>query len=283
MRRTPLGTPTSLAPLVGLVVGLLATLALPARAATVATDKGDYAPGQAVVITGSGWEPGETVVLVLHEDPEIDLDLQLTAVADANGDFANTDFIVDVFDIGVSFTLSAAGTSSGLTAVTTFTDACNRCHCGDGVLQTSENEECDLGTALNGAPGSCCKNNCTFANAGAACTDDSNPCTLDQCDGTSTTCQHAAGNAGATCRAAAGDCDLAEICTGTSTTCPSDAKKPSGTACMADSNPCTLDQCNGTSNLCQHPAGNAGAVCRAAVNECDVTETCTGTSVSCPT
>src|SRR5438552_15174903 len=290
MRPTPQAHVRSFARLIGLVGGFLAALALPASAATVATDKPDYAPGQTVVITGSGWEPGETVVLVLHEDPPLDPDLQLTPVADANGDFINTEFIVDVFDIGVSFTLSAAGTSSGLTAVTTFTDACNRCHCGDGVLQTSENEECDLGTALNGAPGSCCKNNCTFANAGAACTDDSNPCTLDQCDGTSTTCQHLAGNAGAVCRAAtdlcdlpekctgtsvtcpadngpgdvqvagtvcraaAGPCDMAESCDGTNKSCPADAVQPPGTACSDDGNPCTLDQCDRTNGTCQHPA-----------------------------
>src|SRR5439155_666948 len=67
------------------------------------------------------------------------------------------------------------------------------------------------------------------------CTADSNPCTLDQCDGTSNACQHPAGNAGA--------------------------------ACAADGNPCTLDQCNATSTTCQHPAGNARAVCRASAGE----------------
>src|SRR5262249_28334349 len=233
-------------------VAFLATLALPASAATVATDKADYAPGETVVITGSGWEAGETVVLILHEEPELDPDLQLTAVADANGDFTNTDFIVDIFDVGITFTLSATGSSSGLTAQMTFTDANN---CGNGVVDSGE--QCDLGAA-NGN-GSCCKNNCTFANAGTSCQDDGNPCTVDQCNGTSTTCQHPVGNAGATCRAAAGDCDAVETCTGTSATCPADLKKTAGTACTADTNPCTLDQCDGTQDTCQHPAGNAGA------------------------
>src|SRR5919198_1447046 len=305
-------------PHAGLRAGLLAVasfiavvaVSAQAHAATVATDQPDYAPGQTVVITGSGWEPGETVVLVLHEDPQVDPDLQLTAVADANGDFTNGDFIVDVFDIGVTFTVTATGTSSGLTAQTTFTDAPNLCR--NGALD--EGEACDPT-----APGdnTCCQNNCTFWDsshicraasgdcdlpetctgtsttcpadtgavkaAGTACTDDGNPCTLDQCDGTNVTCQHPAGNAGAVCRAAANECDVAETCTGTSTTCPADAKKPAGTACTPDSNPCTLDQCDGTNVTCQHPAGNPGAVCRAAVNECDVAETCTGTSTTCPT
>src|SRR5207249_3317422 len=49
-----------------------------------------------------------------------------------------------------------------------------------------------------------------------ACTDDGNPCSRDKCDGSGDDCQHPAGNAGAVCRAPAGDCDVAETCTGTS-------------------------------------------------------------------
>src|SRR5947208_751935 len=145
MRPTPQAKPRSSACLIALIVGFLAALALPASAATVATDKADYAPGENVVITGTGWEPGETVVLVLHEDPTLDPDLELTAVADENGDFTNTDFSVDVFDIGVTFTLGATGTSSGMTAETTFTDAPNPC--GNGVVEGTE--ECDLGMNNN--------------------------------------------------------------------------------------------------------------------------------------
>src|SRR5947199_8420756 len=106
MRPTPQASPRSFARLVGLVGGFLAALALPASAATVATDKPDYAPGQTVVMTGSGWEPGETVNLVLYEDPAVDPPLQLTAVADANGDFMNADFLVDVFDRGVTLPMT---------------------------------------------------------------------------------------------------------------------------------------------------------------------------------
>src|SRR2546425_3533165 len=95
--------------------------------------------------------------------------------------------------------------------------------------------------------------------SGTTCTDDGNVCTTDVCNGTSATCTHPAGNAGAVCRAAAGECDVAENCTGTSATCPTDAKQPAGTACTADTNPCTLDQCDGSNVTCQHPAGNAGA------------------------
>src|SRR5207237_6315919 len=143
---------------------------------------------------------------------------------------------------------------------------------------------------------------------GTACTDDGNVCTTDTCNGVSNLCQHPAGNAGTTCGATAGVCDVAETCTGSSSTCPNDAflpsttlcrasagecdlddfcpgnsascsadaKQPSGTACTDDGNPCTSDTCNGTSDTCngtsdtcQHPAGNAGATCRAAAGARD--------------
>jgi hypothetical protein len=87
---------------------------------------------------------------------------------------------------------------------------------------------------------------------GTACTADSNPCTLDQCDGSSVDCQHPAGNAGATCRGAAGVCDVAETCTGTSTTCPADS------------------------------VAGAFTECRPAADQCDVGESCDGSSTDCP-
>ncbi len=93
----------------------------------------------------------------------------------------------------------------------------------------------------------------------------------ETCTGTSVTCPaDAIQPAGAVCRAAAGECDLAETCDGVTTACPTDAKKSAGTSCTADTNPCTLDQCDGTNVTCQHPAGNPGAVCRAAAGPCDV-------------
>ena len=30
----------------------------------------EYAPGEAVIITSAGWQPGETVTLTLHEEPQ---------------------------------------------------------------------------------------------------------------------------------------------------------------------------------------------------------------------
>src|SRR5207245_4524241 len=156
-------------------------------------------------------------------------------------------------------------------------------NCGNNIVDAGE--DCDQG-ASNGTAGSCCSAACRFvpsttvcraaANecdladsctgssatcpadavkaAGTVCTDDGNACTTDVCNGTAgaPACTHPAGNAGTVCRAAAGECDVAETCDGTSTACPTDAKQAAGTACTADANPCTLDQCDGSSNTCQH-------------------------------
>jgi hypothetical protein len=91
--------------------------------ATVKTDATDYAPGTTVTITGSGWQPGETVSLTLVESPLHDTHGPFTAVADSSGNIVNTDFGPDLGDVGIRFYLTAVGQSSGLRAQTTFTDA----------------------------------------------------------------------------------------------------------------------------------------------------------------
>jgi hypothetical protein len=174
--------------------------------------------------------------------------------------------------------------------------------------------ECDPAESCTGAGPDCPAD--ARDPAGTACSTDGNPCTLDQCNGTSPACQHPAGNAGTVCRTGSGDvCDPDEVCDGINTTCPADVilpptffcrpavdecdeaegcgmlpgqpcppdqKKAAGSLCTSDGNVCTLDQCNGVSDACQHPAGNAGAVCRASAGVCDVDETCDGTSTACP-
>lgn len=90
--------------------------------ATVTTDKTDYQPGETVVITGSGWTAGETVRLNIHRESSDGADVALSAVADEYGNILNREFAVRQEHYGSSFTLSATGESSGLTATATFTD-----------------------------------------------------------------------------------------------------------------------------------------------------------------
>src|SRR5438094_883473 len=171
--------------------------------------------------------------------------------------------------------------------------------------------ECDSAETCTGTSASCPAD--TVRAAGTACTNDGNPCTTDSCNGTvgSPACVHDAGNAGAVCRAAAGQCDVAETCDGAHTTCPADGFKAAGTSCgssassdcdqpdtcngsatcqpnhVADGtsctdegNVCTADVCS--TGVCTHPAGHAGTVCRASAGVCDPAETCTGISTTCP-
>ena len=90
--------------------------------ATVTTDKLDYAPGETAVISGTGWQAGETVDVILHEDPHTITERRQTATADANGNF-RANYLVEARDLNVTFIIGAKGITSGRTAQTTFTDA----------------------------------------------------------------------------------------------------------------------------------------------------------------
>ena len=91
-------------------------------AATITTNRSDYPPGATVNISGAGWQPGETVLITVHEEPPAYPDPVLTSVTDANGNFMNPDFSPGPSDLGRTFTLTAVGQSSGFTAQTTLTD-----------------------------------------------------------------------------------------------------------------------------------------------------------------
>ena len=100
--------------------------------ATVTTDKDDYAPGETVTITGSGFQGDETVTLqVLHQDPALDNLTSLTnahlpwdIVALADGSFTAMWIVpLDEDEIGATLLLSAKGQTSGLLAEAVFTDA----------------------------------------------------------------------------------------------------------------------------------------------------------------
>jgi hypothetical protein len=165
--------------------------------------------------------------------------------------------------------------------------ACKHQAGNTGTVCRSAVGECDLAETCDGMSVNCPtdskKPNLT------SCTADSNPCTLDQCDGTHDTCQHPAGNAGAVCRPAAGVCDIPETCTGASTACPAtDAKyganhecrpvAPGGCdvaeSCDGVNDNCPVDSFLGNSTQCRAPS------CSAAV--ATLQAFCPGNSASCP-
>jgi len=88
--------------------------------ATIKTDASDYPPGTNVHITGSGWEPGESVALTLVESPLIDTHGPYSVVADASGNISDNSFTTDEHDLNVGFALTAAGSKSQ--AFNAFTD-----------------------------------------------------------------------------------------------------------------------------------------------------------------
>ncbi|HKJ41635.1 MAG TPA: hypothetical protein VKA27_06040, partial [Sunxiuqinia sp.] len=70
-------------------------LCLIGMAQTVTTDKLDYAPGEVVWISGSGWQPGEQVSLLIMNLTYDDLNLlphyaEWFVTADASGDFTSS-------------------------------------------------------------------------------------------------------------------------------------------------------------------------------------------------
>jgi cysteine-rich repeat protein len=167
-------------------------------------------------------------------------------------------------------------THTTTTVVTSTTTTTVPSVCGNGVVTGVE--QCDDGNTVGG---DCCSPTCTFEAANSPCADDSNPCTRDVCNATGA-CTHPAGNAGASCRAAAGACDQPETCSGTSASCPADAKSTG--VCRPAAGPCDqAESCDGASNVCP-PDGfsPAGTSCRSAAGACDLEETCTGTGPACP-
>lgn len=132
-----------------------------AQSATVMTDQADYAPGTIVTITGSGWQPGETVTLSFVESPLVDTHPDLTAVADENGNIFNSQFSPDEHDIAISFTLTASGGTSGLQAQTSFTDAAPTL-----TMTISGTGSVTAARSSGSATISSCTGTCTFSNSG---------------------------------------------------------------------------------------------------------------------
>jgi hypothetical protein len=91
------------------------------RFATITTDKNDYAPGMPVLMSGTGYQPGESVLLNLKQD-DGDADIDVKVEADLAGNISYQGFAPDPGDLGTHFHLTAIGQLSRLQAQTAFTD-----------------------------------------------------------------------------------------------------------------------------------------------------------------
>lgn len=89
-------------------------------APTIQSDKADYAPGELVTLTGSGWQPGESVHINVNDTFEASWSRNVDVIADASGSITDSfnlpDWFVSDYDV------TATGAQSG-TARTTFTDS----------------------------------------------------------------------------------------------------------------------------------------------------------------
>jgi hypothetical protein len=87
-------------------------------APTIQSDKGDYAPGELVTLTGSGWVAGESVNINVNDDAGQTWNRNVNVTADASGN------ISDSFNLPEHFvaTYSVTATGASGTATTSFTD-----------------------------------------------------------------------------------------------------------------------------------------------------------------
>jgi hypothetical protein len=86
---------------------------------SIITDKDDYSPGETVHLTGSGWESGEVLDILLADDTHDSHTWSITVGTD--GTFHDSTYVVDTRDYGVTFTLTATS-PSGFSLTVIFTD-----------------------------------------------------------------------------------------------------------------------------------------------------------------
>lgn len=87
--------------------------------AALMTDQFDYTPGSTAVISGSGFQPGETIQLNVVGTNGTNSSRTLTDGADGN---FTANWYVDPSNVNSTLTATATGLSSGLTAKATFMD-----------------------------------------------------------------------------------------------------------------------------------------------------------------
>jgi hypothetical protein len=115
----------------------------PNEGATLTTDREDYPPFSYVYFHGTGFQPGETVDMVVVETDPVQQSFEPWAVvADENGEFDTSWYISSQEFNGATFLATATGETSQLTASATFTDAN-----GDGTMNVSP------GSALTSSTG----------------------------------------------------------------------------------------------------------------------------------
>src|SRR5262249_5076968 len=147
----------------------------------------------------------------------------------------------------------------------TFTCRTSAGQCDVGEEETRVGKECPADGFAASAK------HCTGASQGDTCDDD----TADHCSGRANNSVDGYQPSTFTCRASAGQCDVAELCTGGSGACPVDAFATATTTCTGAANggACDndgADHCSGTANNCVDVYQPSTFTCRASAGQCDV-------------
>lgn len=126
--------------------------------------------------------------------------------------------------------------------------------------------DCDSGFCVDGV---CCDSAC-----GGNDTSDCQACTAAQTGEADGTCAPVTG--GTTCRAALGECDVAETCDGTATACPANDFVAAGASCGdITTTPCSSpDTCDGNGTCLDNDAAMGTACGDTANTECTAPDTC---------
>ena len=88
-------------------------------APTIQSDKADYAPGELVTLTGSGWQPGESVNVFVNDEEGQTWSRNIDVTADESGNITDQFSLPDWFV--ATYKVTATGELSGV-ATTSFTD-----------------------------------------------------------------------------------------------------------------------------------------------------------------
>src|SRR6266480_2786289 len=117
------------------------------NSATLTTDREDYSPFSYVYITGTGFQPGETVDMIVVELSPIQQSfVPWTAVADQNGNFQTSWYVFTEDLMGATMQVTGTGELSQLTASATFTDAPA---CGEAVNDDPNTYNWKTNSAVN--------------------------------------------------------------------------------------------------------------------------------------
>jgi VCBS repeat-containing protein len=90
-----------------------------APAPTIQSDKADYSSGELVTLTGSNWQPGESVNIVVNDDAGQTWNRNVNVTADQSGNISDSFNLPDWFV--ATYSVKATG-ASGAIATTSFTD-----------------------------------------------------------------------------------------------------------------------------------------------------------------